>query len=382
VRSIGLLLSCFIVALGISAQASQPESNPVEHWRGTPDAYRSIQCGANDGSCPKTGCNAPDTHGCRLFWSQWPFFSPKKGLFPFEFDHVLRVKVAQGDAGTGKWGRDNRNEYVGPQYGETDHDLYYAWSVNLPGYYDWYNLISGYFNRPELARQMSYSIPNSSLPDPPPLIFDGGPEWNIIDNKAGGLFFQFHSISPCGAGGPNLGVGLVRTDVNCELGVRPCGLEKGNDYQIALVAKDDFSMGPGRRLWPPYGVDEKTGKIIYSTKPVSRGWHTFVLRVRWSDKAEFGFVQFYMDGQLAFEQRRATLYTWRDPEDRTDSVYWIDKDTPRDCKKYEVNPVPIGQPMPVELKLGYYRSALYKWPDLLMIRAPRVGTSYEEVVPK
>ncbi len=389
--------------------------------------YRSLQCGARvasdgssgAGSCPggiqsngfntvagQVTCPNPDDAQCRFALVTPPAPAAGASSTFVPTGSAMRVRVAPsrdpanpdlGDSASFinfPWGRDHRNELATTreststgtpgQYGQND-DRYYGWSTFIPADTD---------------------TAGGTLPDPGT---DPSANWKIL--------LQFHSVGSCDSGGPNLSIGLKRTDT-------PTSVEKGPKYQWAMLKRDrywdnnadpstaDGQYSPSKalgwngtyRLWP---FNTSSNSYPNTSLSVEKGrWYTFVLRVRWSacdcpvnqpcaagaiaclPGQEPGIVELWVDGQPVYPITsgtnpdptfRPTLYRW--PQE---SEYQVGGPLHGSCpnRSGESSQYQAGTPMPAYLKTGLYRHKLTGWLDTVYQADLVVGTNRAAVDPR
>ena len=328
-------------------------------------AYGRIYCGAysGGGSCPggvqdnptpstvEPACPAPDEAGCRFTLTAPPPSPPGKYT---PAGPALRVVVAhtpdapqgdeEGDRAPGlnqPWGRDHRNELVNPLDGAAAR----APDLGNPGSY---RLVPGYYTEGD-ERWFGWStyIPRDdewqgTFPDPT-VSRSTSPNWHVL--------FQIHSVGACDANGPNLSIGIDRTDGD------QGAYETGTRYQFTLNKRDTYSTSdalnytpgaaPGRdghyRLWPHY--DPANGRFNPVSTATKGEWHTFVLHVVFSANPNKGVVELWMDGVKRYPgtgdpSTRATLYRFPSTPCAGEDMSWFI----------------AGKPMPVYVATGLYRS--------------------------
>jgi len=306
---------------GQDKKEQQAPAQPVRDLRWHGDfgqgfgRYKNVHCGANstEPSACQPNCSGPR---CRM---SVPWTHPHRGA------DTLQINLLPGDnhPPDKPWGEGERNELVGPFYFEGD-DVYYGWELWLPS--------------------------KERLPDPGP--FQG-------KTGDGLLFFQFHSVGECSAGGPNIGVGLSRTDVMpCPpRSPFPCGFQRGTQYQLALVGKSAYDYQDGERWWPPLGGGDP---VVQRLGQATR--YNLVLHVRWSSRRDVGLVELFVNHVLVYRQQRPTLYTWPSAACAAD---WYNPRTP-------------GAAMPVYMKLGLYRGTPKAWAESLTLSRVRAGPTYAD----
>ncbi len=145
----------------------------------------------------------------------------------------------------------------------------------------------------------------ADFPEPPLYIEGAPPAFNV--------FFQFHAHNLC-AGDVPLTVELKRTDTSM-------GRHTGGFHQIVLTADGNYSetIDDETRLWPS-GGGAPIVKGVGSDGQLK--WYDFVLHVYWSDvpcsggltcdwlSPDGGLIEFWVDGQLVFQEARKTMDRW------------------------------------------------------------------------